>query len=657
MQWPGLRDWSFATKTFLAAMLALYIALSLGLERPYWAMASAYIAAQPLSGATRSKAVFRLCGTVIGAAAAIALVPALANAPEFLSLALALWVSGCLYLALLDRTPRSYVAMLAGYTAAIIGFPAVSAPDAIFQTALIRVQEIAIGVTVASLMANVVFPRRVGRALVTRVDGWLANARAWSRDALAGEGDPGQHARRLAADAVEINLLASHLSYEAIGQETRHFELLRARMIMLLPILASVADRVRALGGAMPQAAARLATDIADWIRQPVQPAEALLARIDEQEAGLMQRTDWTALLLTSLLIRLRDLVQVMHDCTLLLREMDSGDVITEPVLLFAPEATAASAWHRDYGMALLSALACGLAILLVCAVWIATAWPQGYVAAEMVAVACSFFAAQDDPVPAILGFMIWSVVGAVVVGILLFGVLPTVSAFPTLMLVLAPPFLIGGVLVSMPGTMNAGRPFTVNAATLLALQETYTADLPSFTNSALAFVLGCAFAAVVTRLIRSVGAGFSANRLLRVIWQELAVAAERRGGHDRARYAGLMLDRLGLIAPRLAETEEATADALADIRVGLNVIDLRRARHDVTLPVRARIDVMLDALAAAYRRRPRRGAEEANLLRTVDDALAAVAGAGPAPGRSDALLGLVGVRQGLFPEAPPVAG
>jgi uncharacterized membrane protein YccC len=131
MQWPGLRDWMFASKTFVAAVLALYIALSLGLDRPYWAMASAYIASQPLSGATRSKAVYRLCGTVAGATAAVLLVPAFAEAPPLLSLVLALWVAGCLYLSLLDRTPRSYACMLAGYSAAIIGFPSVVAPEAI----------------------------------------------------------------------------------------------------------------------------------------------------------------------------------------------------------------------------------------------------------------------------------------------------------------------------------------------------------------------------------------------------------------------------------------------------------------------------------------------------------------------------------------------
>ena len=54
-------------------------------------------------------------------------------------------------------------------------------------------------------------------------------------------------ARRLAADGVEINLLASHLSYDSDAWETRHFALLRARMIMLIPVLASISDRMSAL--------------------------------------------------------------------------------------------------------------------------------------------------------------------------------------------------------------------------------------------------------------------------------------------------------------------------------------------------------------------------------------------------------------------------
>ena len=46
----------FSLRTFAAAMLALSIALSLGMPRPYWAMASVYITSNQLSGATWSKA-------------------------------------------------------------------------------------------------------------------------------------------------------------------------------------------------------------------------------------------------------------------------------------------------------------------------------------------------------------------------------------------------------------------------------------------------------------------------------------------------------------------------------------------------------------------------------------------------------------------------
>jgi uncharacterized membrane protein YccC len=43
----------FAVKTFAAAALALVIALWIDLPRPYWAMATVYIASQPLARPAR----------------------------------------------------------------------------------------------------------------------------------------------------------------------------------------------------------------------------------------------------------------------------------------------------------------------------------------------------------------------------------------------------------------------------------------------------------------------------------------------------------------------------------------------------------------------------------------------------------------------------
>ena len=51
-----------------------------------------YITSSALTGATSSKAVYRIFGTLIGAAGTIVLVPNLVDAPELLSLAIALWV-------------------------------------------------------------------------------------------------------------------------------------------------------------------------------------------------------------------------------------------------------------------------------------------------------------------------------------------------------------------------------------------------------------------------------------------------------------------------------------------------------------------------------------------------------------------------------------
>ena len=90
MNMPAWRDWVFALKVLGAAVLALFIALWIDLPRPYWAVSTVFITVQPLAGATRSKAIYRVCGTVLGAIVAVILVPNLVNAPELLTLAIAL---------------------------------------------------------------------------------------------------------------------------------------------------------------------------------------------------------------------------------------------------------------------------------------------------------------------------------------------------------------------------------------------------------------------------------------------------------------------------------------------------------------------------------------------------------------------------------------
>ncbi|SDO30627.1 Uncharacterized membrane protein YccC [Methylobacterium phyllostachyos] len=663
MTLPGWRDWAFALKTYAAAMLALFLALWIDLPRPYWALGTVYITSQVLSGATRSKAVYRLCGTALGAAVSVALVPNLVDAPVLLSLAVALWVALCLFIALLDRTPASYLPMLAGYTAALIGFPAVDDPGAIFDTAVARAEEIGLGILCASLVATLVLPQSAAPAIVARLEAWLAEARSWTlaalqRTRMPQAGETG-HSLRLASDALALDGLGLALRNEATGAEraAAAFAPLRQHMLMVLPIVAALSDRVAALeqAGAQPARLRALLSDLALWLSSDGTPddADRLRERIAGIDPPLTRDTTWTALLLASLAARLRDVIDLREDLRVLRSHLQAGTAPVAP-LAFTYTARVTRIRHRDYGLAAFSAFGVFVGLLVCCAIWIATGWPDGSAAPMMGAVACCLFATQDDPTPQILGFTNSALVGATGAGLYLFAILPLATSFEMVALALAPALILCGLAMTQPRTAPMGMGAALNGATLLALQNGYSGDFAPFANSVIASVVGMWIAAVVIRLVRSVGAAWSARRLVRINRRSLAAAADGRGAGHGLELAALMLDRVGLIAPRLATlpAEEAAAlgDLLADVRVGINLVEVRRVRRRLTGAARISVDATL-ALAA---RRLRGRIDDPDLLATLDDALDAVACAAQTPERRAALIGLTGLRRGLFPEAPP---
>jgi uncharacterized membrane protein YccC len=360
--------------------------------------------------------------------------------------------------------------------------------------------------------------------------------------------------------------------------------------------------------------------------------------------------------------------VDIRQDCRDLWRHVEHGGGALPRRLAFRAEAAAALMRHRDPRMALLSGFAAAVAVLLISLFWIGSGWPDGAVAAQMGAVACCFFAALDDPVPAILSFLFYALVAIAVDGLYLFAVLPMVHDFVILVLVLAPTFVFYGLLIANPATYGTGMALAANGATLMSLQATYNADFAVFANNALALVVGIATAATVTRLIRSVGAEWSARRLMRAGWADLAEVASRpagsrQGALERATLAGLMLDRLSITVPRLA-LSDAGADAaaramLADVRIGLNILDLQRHRRTLPDAAQASVDALLASLAQYFRVLSRQGGigggRPAPLLERIDVALSSVAADPPASRRrlSGLLLALVGIRRGLFPGAP----
>ena len=665
MTLPGWRDWAFSLKTFAAGMLALYLAFWIDLPKPYWALGTVYITSQVLAGATRSKALYRVLGTLLGAVVSVALVPNLVNAPELLTLAIALWVAVCLYFSLLDRTPRGYLMMLGGYTAALIGFPAVAEPGTMFNTAVARAEEITVGILCASLVNTVVLPQSVAPVIAGRLENWFRDARGWVSDVLGrvrAAKDTQAKRLRLAADVIAFDALATPLRYDMTGAERSAGAMatLRQHMLMFLPIASAVSDRIETLerARALPQRVRDLLDEMAAWLASgSTDPAKAarLRAVMNDMEPSLGERPSWDALVLASLLARLGDFIDLRQDARLLQRHIADGTPVTE-ALSFRYTAAARTIRHRDHGMAFLSAVGVFLSIVVTCAIWVATGWPDGAGAPMMAAVGCSFFAAQDDPAPFIVSFANSAIVGALGAGAYLFAILPLATTFEMLALALAPGLLLCGAFMAQPRTAPMAMGAAVNGSAMIALQSNFSADFAAFTNSAVAVILGMWSAAVITRLVRSVGAGWSARRLRAVNRRDLARAAERRGSQNGLELAALMLDRVGLIAPRLAalppDDAEWTSDLLAEVRVGINVVELRRDRRQLSNTAREAVERLFAALSRHFGGKADDPPPE--LLDTIDGALDAVSmDAGDPAGRA-ALMGLVGIRRGLFPDAHP---
>ena len=687
----------FSGKSFAAAMLAMYLASRAGLPRPFWALMTTYVVAHPLAGAVRSKALYRFCGTLIGSTATVLLVPALSNAPELLTLVLALWVGLCLCISLFDRTPRSYVFMLAGYTAALIGFPSVQTPLVLFDTAVARVEEIGLGIFCATLVHSLVFPAGLAPTVLGLLDRTLVDARKWLGDllqpAVRGDGradaDPRRlddDRRRLAGDITQLRLLSTHVPFDTthLRWTAGAIRAMQDRVAALTPALSAVEDRLQALA----QAEGALASDVtavlaqaSQWLRVEAEPAadaaaranraerlQALRGAIDALSAGATpagaqtQPTPWGRALRIGLAGRLEELVDGWTACAQLRIDIDEGLKGAAPLRRTA--ALGARVLHRDYGMALLSALAAVIAICLCGAFWILTGWPMGSAATMMAAVFCCFFATMDDPVPAIHGFLKWTLWSVPISALYVLVLMPTVQDFGMLVAICAPLFLLLGLYLPRPTHFMPAMALIFGVAGTLALHDTASSDLVSFINSMIGQIVGVVVAARVTRLVRSVGADWSARRIQRATWRELGdMAASSQPQYAQSdAYAVRMLDRIGLLAPRIAQaggTVEGVAanDALRDLRMGADIAVLQRVRAQLPTATSA---ALLGGISRFFRQRGEGGTNPrpASLLPQIDDALNAVLQArdtaASAASRA-AVTALVGLRRNLFPDAPPL--
>ena len=215
---------TFAVKTYIASLLALYIAFWLGLDDPRWSFLTVFVVSQPDSGLVLTKSFYRILGTIAGLFVTTALVFSLAQYGELFVVAVAIWICFCSFAARTVRNFASYGFQLAGYTVAIVGIPAALQPGGAYPLVVARFTEIVLGIICAALVSRLFFVRELSpnliellRSLTQRADRFVTALRDADTD------------RARVAD--ERNVLINDYVTALTMQQSAYFESAEARIL------------------------------------------------------------------------------------------------------------------------------------------------------------------------------------------------------------------------------------------------------------------------------------------------------------------------------------------------------------------------------------------------------------------------------------------
>ncbi|AFJ87908.1 MULTISPECIES: FUSC family protein [Burkholderia] len=662
----------FSVTTFVAAALVLLISFAVSFPRPWWALLTVYVTAQPMAGTFRPKTIYRVAGIATGAIVTVAIAPNLQNSPALLVLCLALWIGFCIYLAVLDRTPRAFLFQMAAFSSAVICFPYLDDPTNIFITAVSRVEEMSVAILCVTIAHRVVKPANNRPVIHERALSFLGDACRWTAEAFGTRHARLEHAhrRKLAADVTELGIIATALPFDQrFALATRDtVTALQHRLAALLSIASAAAnrlDQLRALNAVDADTATLVDAVIADLhASQEVGDAldAGLAARCRALAAERLHDSTWTSLLAANLFDRTADFIDTLHAARTLVRSFAASDAELARHLTPA-DATRRFALARDHGLALLAGAATATAIVIYCAVWILLAWPNGSATAAFAALVTCSFAAQDDPAPMIGRYLVSTLVTFPLAALYLFVILPRVDGAGMLILTLAPALVWMGYIQADPARTARALPMFSCFIVAMGFLDRFQADFALFLNTGLAQIGGIATTLVVSKLFRSASTRWTAYRIVRQNWADLAQMADPRRPLDAATWTARAIDRLGQVATRMAFADPDDAlhavDGLSDLRIGRNIIQAREGLDRGDANTRPAIEAALAQVSNLYRARADARhpiAADATLMRALNRAIAAVA-RDPA-GRDDAtLLALVGMRCNLFPHVQLVEG
>ena len=591
---PSRLDLIFALKTFIAGMLALFVSFELDLINPMWSIGTVLIIANPYSGMVSSKCVYRVIGTMGGAVVALTLTPHLINTPWLFTVVLSLWVGFALYVSLLDRTPRSYAFMLAGYSTAMIVFNSITYIDQynIFDIALARVIEISIGVISSAVVSATILPMHIGSAIKQRVIKTLKDTENLFANLLTA--DPQQNNTQLLAtitrDTTDIHALAVHLSYEKgeLHGMTKPLQEMLHQISMVVANLVALSERIKQLQElhfieTHSEKLQQLSAHVVHFLEQKdLIVDENILQLQDEFESDFLSLMESASthqqVLVAAMKMDVRHFISNVLAVKVLWQRIQQGN--KEIPDNITPMTTKYPSLHRDHGVAIRGGISAVLITFIVTGVWIISGWKAGFMMAQMGAVTACILTALDNPVPVLRIFIWGSIASAVLVFVYAFGIFPHVTTFWELGLVLLPMFLFAVSMMANQMLMPVGMVLGINTMMGLNLHNAYSMDAVSYLDGSFAMILGVLVSLVVIDVVRAMSPDTSASRILALHYRAMRQAIYLPYGLDFKVHLRSMLDRIGILNSKVVQSSEIKTSIHQALIESSSIVDLSRLQE-----------------------------------------------------------------------------
>ncbi|MBI0329786.1 FUSC family protein [Burkholderia plantarii] len=607
----ALRDWARSdalvwvhlAKTVGAALLAMGIAMRLELSQPRIAMTTVFVLMQPMSGMVFAKSFYRVIGTAVGLVAALALGGLFAQQPELYMAGITLWIGACIAAAVRNRHFRWYGYVLAGYTAALIGIPAVETPNALFISALTRAAEVGVGIVCSAAVSALVLPLSSSRTLMRSLQARHLRFCAFAVAALDGRLARGEFERRFADfidDIVGFDAIRAYASFEDPRIRARS-----RRLARLNDEFVSASTRLHALRQLHKRLVHRRAAPVLAALAPLFGSLAATLGRLHDGAHEYPATARGQADALAGLQERLATLPGAARGARRRIEAETPGDLLDfdtaiELLTRFAAEfagyaRTHASLAHdtgsldrvapryevRTNGVFVAFTFVRSLVVIgAVGAFWLATAWPSGGLATIAAAIACAL-SSTSPRAPRFVAQMGAGAALATLAGYLyLCFVYPAIDGFTPLCAALAPLLAAGVFATTRPRLSGYGVGFIVFFCLLAGPDNriVYVPDL--LLNNGLAVVAAMLTAALVFAVIFPTEMPWLSERIQRDLRGRIRVACEAPldGLHARFQSSAheLTSHLRQLLLKRSARHRIALRWLLVTLEIGHAVIDLR---------------------------------------------------------------------------------